>query len=75
MQRNATECYSGNADGGTTPEILWYGVGCLPSGAVHVTQHDVINLDTHRDDVNERYLHQHPVPPYYNAGAPSHYVF
>jgi len=70
-QRNAVE-YHDNG-GGCSPEIPWYGVGCLPSGAVHVTQHDVINLDARRDDVTERYLR--PMPPYYNAGVPSHYVF
>jgi len=68
VQRGTVEFY-GNADGCcTTPDILWYGVGCLPSGAVHVSQNDVIN----REDVIDRFLH--PVPPYCNAVAPSHYV-
>jgi len=68
VQRNAMEFYVNG--GGCSPDVPWYGVGCLPSGAVHVTPpHDVIN----RDDVTERFLH--PVPPYYSAGATNHYVF
>ena len=71
MQRKATERYDDVC--GRSPEIPWYSVGCLPSGAVHVTRSDVTNPETHRDDVTEQFLH--PVPSCYSAGVFSHYVF
>jgi len=67
VQRNAPECYNGVV-GCRLPEVPWY------NGAVHVTQRDVTNPETHRRDVTEQFLH--PVPTYYNhAGVFSHYVF